>query len=129
MRKIGFVLLLLTCLSSGCVDHSIEQEICYQGIVLGKIRSAGGGIAVSMEDITFSTHQWRGYQNVIEALNVPLDAYKTGEKIYFTDRTATHDEQVFPISADGDESNKPIVYLLEISSINCPSLGNSRRHN
>jgi hypothetical protein len=82
-----------------------------------------------MEETTFGTHEWRGHHNVIEALDVPFDAYQTGEKVYFTARPATHDEQAFPISADGDESNKPILYVLEISSINSTSFDISRIHN
>jgi hypothetical protein len=56
MIKMVFVLLSLTVISVGCADHSIEQQICYTGIVIGRIRSAGDGIAVSMEETTFSTN-------------------------------------------------------------------------
>lgn len=74
-----------------------------------------------MEETTFSTHQWRGYQNVIEALNIPHELYQNGEKIYFTGRIATQEEQIFSISADGRESNKPIVFVANVSLVNCPA--------
>ena len=115
-----FVLFSLAFISPGCADHSIEPEVCYEGIVIGKIRTWGGGIAISMEEPTFSTHQWRGYENVIEALNISDGLYQTGEKIYFTARTATNEEQSFPMSADGDESDKPMVFVLKVSATKCP---------
>jgi hypothetical protein len=120
MRKMVFLLLSLAFISPGCADHTIEREICYEGIVIGKIRSWGGGIAVSMKEPTFSTHQWRGYEHVIEALNISDGLHHTGEKIYFTARMATNEEQIFPMSADGDESDKSIVFVLDVSSITCP---------
>ncbi len=47
------------------------------GLVLS---TTGGGIAVSMPGTTFSAHNWQGYDNVIEALNLPHDLFQTGRK-------------------------------------------------
>ncbi len=116
-----YVLMSLVVIAPGCENHTIQPQACYEGIVIGKIRSWGGGIAVSMQETTFSTHNWQGYDNVIEALNIPHELYQTGEKIYFNARSATQEEQIFPISADGDESNKPIVFVSKVSSIKCPT--------
>lgn len=66
-----------------------------------------------MTESVFSSHQWRGYGNVIEALNIPHHLYEPGKRIYFTARFATEEEKVFPITADGDESAKPLVYVLK----------------
>lgn len=104
---------------AGCIDNSVELRLCHEGIVVGKIRSAGGGIAVSMTNSTFSNRHWRGHKNVVEALNVPAHLYKPGEKIYFTAHRATPREQTSVISADGDESEKPIVFLEQVSTTGC----------
>jgi hypothetical protein len=121
IRNMAFILPSLIFVALGCVDNRIEAQICYEGIVIGKFRSWGGGIAVSMEESTFSTHRWRGFENVIEALNISQDVYEPGEKIFFTGRLATKKEQVFAMSADGDESDKPVVYIDLVSTINCPT--------
>ena len=119
MKKIELLLLCIILIVAGCVDDSVESRICHEGIVLGKIRSAGGGIAVSMTDSSFSTHRWRGHNNVIEAINIPADIYKPGEKIYFTARRASTCEQTFAISTDGDESEKPVVFVEQVSTTKC----------
>ena len=92
---------------------------CYQGTVIGKIRSGGGGLAVSLNSTEFGAHQWRGYNNVVEALNLNL-VYPIGSKIYFKARAATDQEKMFIITADGDESAKPIIYVTVVSTESCP---------
>ena len=87
--------------------------------MLGKIRSAGGGMAISMTDSTFSNHKWRGFNNVVEALNIQLDQYKPGDKIYFIARRATIEEQFFVTTADGDESEKPTIFVEQVSTSKC----------
>lgn len=119
MQRVMLILSTLILILAGCVDDSVESKICHEGFVLGKIRSAGGGIAVSMTDSTLSTHNWRGFKNVVEALNISVDLYKPGEKIYFIARRATEHEQFFVITADGDESEKPIVFVEQVSKTKC----------
>ena len=112
--------LLLALIISGCVDDSVAPPTCYEGTVIGKIRSWGGGVAVSMETSTLSTHEWNGFQHVIEALNIPRDFWVRGQKIYFTARPATKEERLYFVSADGDESAKPIIFVKNFSTIECP---------
>ena len=111
-------------LALSCVDDSVEPQTCHEGTVVGKIRTVGGGLAVSMEDATFSNYKGRGFKNVIEAVNISHDLYKPGDKIYFTARRATKEEQVFAISADGDESEKPIVFVEWVSTTMCSLITN-----
>ena len=80
MKNIVLLFLCIILIVAGCVDDSVESRICHEGIILGKIRSAGGGIAVSMTDSSFSTHRWQEHNNVVEATNVPADLYMPGEK-------------------------------------------------
>jgi hypothetical protein len=119
--KAMILFLLLALVTSRCSDHSVNPEICHEGTVIGKIRSWGGGIAVSMKEPTFSSHEWHGFENVVEALNLPYDL-KPGEKIYFFARLASENESTFPVSSDGDESSKPIIFVLEFSSVKCPAI-------
>ena len=116
---IAFLLLALVTLR--CSDDSDTPLVCHEGIIIGKIRSTGGGIAVSMKDSTLSTHEWNGFDNVIEALNIPHEL-DSGEIIYFFARPASEDESTFTVLTDGDESNKPIIFILEFSSTRCPTI-------
>ena len=116
----GFTIaLIINIVCGSCADHSFEK--CHEGVVIGKIRSGGGGIAVSVKDDFFGSHEWRGHQNVIEALNIPLSIYEPGSKIFFTGRHASEDEKNYPITADGDESNKPLVMVITVSDEECPA--------
>lgn len=119
MQKVMLILPVLFLIASGCVDDSVESRIRHKGVVLGKIRSAGGGMAISMTDSTFSNHKWRGFNNVVEALNIQLDQYKPGDKIYFIARRATIEEQFFVTTADGDESEKPTIFVEQVSTSKC----------
>jgi hypothetical protein len=119
--KAMIVFLFFALIFSRCSDNSVDPQICLEGVVIGKIRSWGGGIAVSMNDSIFSSHEWNGFHNVVEALNVPLDL-TPGETIYFFGRPATESESSFAISADGDESNKPIIFVSQFSLLKCPTI-------
>lgn len=118
------IILLATLIFSLAISSCQEKDEltpgCYQGTVIGKIRSNGGGLAVSVISTEFGTHQWRGYNNVVEALNLKID-YSSGTKIYFKARTATEQEKMYPITADGDESAKPIIYMTAVSTELCPN--------
>lgn len=111
--------LLVVLLIAGCTKDSPEEG-CYHGIVLGKIRSGGGGVAISMFESDFSNHIWHDYNHVVEALNIPRDQWTPGKTIYFIARNVTEEEKSFFITADGDESAKPIIYVLKYSFNGCP---------
>ena len=117
MRTI-FLYFLCAITTFSCSDDPAESAGCHEGVVIGKIRSAGGGIAVSMSDATLSSHEWNGYNNVIEALNIPHDL-TPGTKVYIFGRRATQEESQFVITADGAESNKPLIFALEYSTVGC----------
>jgi hypothetical protein len=109
--------------SSGCKRNNPEpQEKCYKGVIIGNIRSWGGGVAISMESNELSNHQWRGYNNVVEALNISAPVNST---VYFTARLATESEKNYPVSADGDESAKPIIMVTNFSTISCSALNSN----
>lgn len=112
-------LLLLILPGNGCTKDSPEDS-CFHGIVLGKIRSGGGGVAISMFESDFSNHIWHDYNHVVEALNIPRDQWTPGKTIYFIARNITDEEKSFIITADGDESEKPIIYVLKYSFNGCP---------
>lgn len=111
---------ILSAFIFGCNDDEIlPQPNCIQGEVVGKIRSAGGGIAVSLADSIPGSVTWQEHENVIELLNVPVEYTFKGTPIYFKGREAKEGEQG-PISSDGDESIQLIFYGTEISNIGCP---------
>jgi len=70
---------------SSCKDEEQDYSLCQQGTIIGKIRSGGGGPAVSVNSTVFGKHSWRGYNNVVEALNLKQN-YASGTKIYFKAR-------------------------------------------
>lgn len=116
------VFLLLSSIYFGCKEESSgTQGKCYQGIVIGKIRSSGGGVAISMNETDLSTHEWKGFKNVVEALNFPDSLWQSGKKVFLICRQPTESEKIYPISADGDESAKPIVFVLKIATSKCPA--------
>lgn len=90
-----------------------------QGIVIGKIRSAGGGWAVSLKKNYKGAVNWKEYKNVVEVLNIPEDLKVEGATLYFSSREATTEEQG-PVTADGDETIKRVLYGLEFSATECP---------
>ncbi len=116
--KIKFLVLLSVVL---CLFSCQEQEapVCYEGTVIGKIRSGGGGPAVSVKSTAFGSHQWGRYQNVVEALNLGFD-FEPGSKIFFQARPATEQEKSYAITADGNESAKPVIFVTAVSTDSCP---------
>jgi hypothetical protein len=120
LKILGLVAVIaLVASSNGCKKANPEpQSECFKGVVIGKIRSWGGGLAVSMEKSTFSSHQWRGYNNVVEVLNLDMNL-APNTTIYFNARLATEDEKIFAISSDGDESAKPIILASNTSTNPC----------
>jgi hypothetical protein len=103
-----------------CTDTDEVLSNCHEGIIIGKIRSAGGGIAVSVNSPHFGGHEWRGYKNVVEALNLER-TYLPGTKIYFKARPAVESEKLYIVTADGDESAKPIIWVTKVSNVGCPA--------
>ncbi|WP_207420742.1 hypothetical protein [Desertivirga brevis] len=119
-NKCFLVLPVITILGTfSCQKNDQVAADCYQGVIIGKIRTNGGGVAVSVNSPIFGTHEWRDYKNVVEALNLK-SGYNAGTKIYFKARAATDQEKIYPITADGDESAKPIIYITSASSETCP---------
>ena len=118
--KTMILFLLLALITSNCSNESFDAQICYEGTVIGQIRSAGGGVAVSMETSALSTHEWKGFQHVIEALNIPRDFWVPGQKIYFTARPGTAEEVGGPRSADGVQSLEPEIFVIAFSTTDCP---------
>jgi hypothetical protein len=104
-----------------CFSSCQEQlpPVCYEGTVLGRIRSGGGGPAVSVHSSAFGKHEWGGNQNVVEALNLGFD-FPSGTKIYFQARLATEQERMFFVTADGNESAKPVIFVTAVSTEICP---------
>jgi|GEM_PF-1617211 len=111
--------LLFTVTFSSCKDEEPENSVCQQGTIIGRIRSGGGGPAVSVHSSVFGEHSWGGYSNVVEALNLPT-GLSAGTKIYFKARPATQEERSYVITADGAESAKPIIYVTAVSTNMCP---------
>jgi hypothetical protein len=117
MKTVNFFLILpLIVLSFSCKKINTD---CMKGTVIGKIRSDGGGLAVSLDKNYKGSVNWKDEKNVIELLNIP-DEWKTpGTVIYFSSRKATASEQG-AITADGDESIQLVLYGLEIRDNGCP---------
>lgn len=91
-----------------------------------KIRSGGGGVAISVNDDSFGSHNCSRYKNFIEALNVPDTLWVTGKRLFFLARPATEAEKNFIITADGAESKKPIIYVTKITEEGRPSLNDKQ---
>ncbi len=121
MMKTIIAAALISLAFSGCSDEPFPTQVCHEGVVIGKIRSVGGGIAVSMSDASFGSHEWRGHKNVVEALNIPRDL-TPGAEIYLFARFATEKERSGIITADGDESKKPVIYVLKYGLEGCPEM-------
>lgn len=102
--------------NSSCkkLDHQ-----CMKAEVIGKIRTAGGGLAVSLKRNYKQTVFWKGKKHVIELLNIPVELKKPGSKFYFTSRIATANDKG-PITADGDESIKLVLFGEKFDQSTCP---------
>lgn len=105
-----------------CTSQDDPPFGCHSGTILGRIRGAGGGVAVSLDDTSFGNHSWHSASNVVEALHVPDSLWVNGLRIYFIARHATEAEAAFPKSADGNESDKPLIFVTAYSLTNCSSI-------
>lgn len=92
---------------------------CMHGTVLGKIRSEGGGLAVSLDKKYQGAVSWQYSKNVIELLNISPEYREPGTKIYFSSRIASEEEQGV-VTADGDESIDLVLYGTKFSHSECP---------
>lgn len=125
MKAYVLILLMLFSIAVSCKKESSNpQNKCYSGTVIGKIRSSGGGPAISMDDPFLSTHEWKGFKNVVEALNVPDSLWQNGKKVFLICRQPTESERNYPISSNGNESAKPLIFVLKISTTKCPTNDN-----
>lgn len=118
-KAITTIFILSTALFSCNDDEVLPQASCIEGEVVGKIRTAGGGVAVSLSEPMPGSVTWKEYENVVELLNVPIEYTFEGTPVYFKAREAKEGERG-PISSDGDESIQVVLYGTEISNIGCP---------
>jgi len=122
MRTIVPIYLILVLVSVSCKNEAFDpQNKCYSGTVIGKIRFAGGGPAISMDEPALSTHEWNGFKNVVEALNIPDSLRQSGKKVFLISRWPTESERYYVRTDDGDESAKPLIFVLAISTAKCPN--------
>ncbi|ELR73796.1 hypothetical protein C900_01406 [Fulvivirga imtechensis AK7] len=120
MKKIFVIVLLaLMSCSSDDDDGDLARYDCLKGETIGKIRSSGGGLAVSLEDPIPLSVTWQGHANVVELLNIPVDFRKEGDEFYFSAREASEAERG-PITADGDETIELILYGQKFDDSSCP---------
>jgi hypothetical protein len=119
MYKTISIFILSASLLSCNNDEVLPQANCIEGEVVGKIRSAGGGIAVSLAEPMSGSVSWQEHENVIELLNVPIEFTFAGTPLYFKAREAKEGERG-PISSDGDESIQLVLFGTEISNVGCP---------
>ncbi|MGJ3235265.1 hypothetical protein [Marivirga sp.] len=110
---LGFSILVFL---TGCEDVEFQ---CLSGEVIGKIRSSGGGLAVSLDQDHEQAVSWQGEKNVIVLLNIPDNYQSSGTTIFFTSRPATVKEKGH-ITDDGDESIELVLYGLEFNDNECP---------
>lgn len=107
MKKMLYLVLILFAVS--CTKEN--DTITYQGTVIGKFRAWGGGIGVSMNSNVYSNISYKGYNHVVEALNIPIDL-PDNTIIEFKARKATESEMSFAKSDDGFEGS-PIIYITD----------------
>ena len=115
-----FILSIILILPLAITSCKKEKALCMKGTVIGKIRSGGGGLALSLDKNYTGAVKWNDEKNVIELLNIPTELKLPGTIIYFSSREATDEEQGI-ITADGDESIKTILYGMEFNTTECPN--------
>lgn len=121
MTRISKLLTLLITIGilTNCTPEQISpEELCIKGEVIGKIRTAGGGLAVSLDEPREGAVTWQGEENVIELLNIPVELTFPGTVIYFEAREAKQSEQG-PISADGEETINLLLFGTYFSDVGC----------
>jgi hypothetical protein len=116
-------IITLTFVLAACDDTDEEPYVlnfaCMKGEVIGSIRSAGGGLAVSLDKPYQGAVTWQGRNNVIELCNIPEGFQPAGTIIYFSSRRLAAGE-CGPVTADGDESIQTALYGETFSSTGCP---------
>lgn len=118
MRKITIFLVSIILIGMIQSCKKVNHE-CMKGTVIGKIRSAGGGLAVELDKKYKGTVKWQGYKNVIELLNIPEEYKSSGTTFYFKSRNINSSDNLF-VTADGDESIKLVLYGEQFSIYECP---------
>lgn len=123
MKKLFCILFVLSFifLSLGCNDDDDINRLdfnCMQGTVIGRIRSSGGGLAVSLNKPYEGSVAWQGAMNVIELCNIPDEYRAIGTNIFFSSKRAEPGE-CGPVTADGDESIRLVLFGERFSSENC----------
>lgn len=119
MKNLLILVLLVLAACSSDDDSDQVRYDCLKGETIGKIRSSGGGLAVSLEEPIPLSVTWEGHANVVELLNMPENFKDEGDVFFFSARKATEAERG-PITADGNESINLILYGLEFDSSSCP---------
>jgi hypothetical protein len=116
--KLGKIAIILSILLITVSCEKVNNS-CMQGTVIGKIRSGGGGLAVSLDGKHEDAVSWQYSENVIELLNIPEEYQAPGTKVYFSSRTATTEEKGV-ITTDGDETIDLVLYGTKFSDDGCP---------
>ena len=119
MKTIFILALLGLAACSSDDDGDLARYDCLKGETIGKIRSSGGGLAVSLEEQIPLSVTWQGRANVVELLNMPGEFKDEGDEFYFSARQASETERG-PITADGNETISLILYGLEFDASSCP---------
>lgn len=119
MKKLLLVILFFSFLACSSDDDSSSVYECLEGTTIGKIRSNGGGLAVSLQKPIPNAVTWQGHQNVVELLNIPEDFADEGSEFYFSARLSDAAERGI-VTADGDETIELILYGLKFNVSQCP---------
>lgn len=117
-KLLFFLPILFMMLSCSDNEAIIPGYNCLQVEVIGKIRSAGGGLAVKLEHPFPNTIRWQGHENIAELLNIPAELSAPGSIFYVNARLATEDERGI-VTADGDESIRLLLYGLDFAHTAC----------
>lgn len=112
--------LALLCIALSCSDNEDipPHYSCLQAEVIGKIRSAGGGLAVKLTHPVPGAAHWQGHQHVAELLNIPQELSAPGSVFYVNARIASEDERGI-ITTDGDETIQLLLYGLDFGHSAC----------
>lgn len=117
-KPLLFLLLLFLLLSCNRDEVISPHYNCLKVEVIGKIRSAGGGLAVKLEEPLPDAVHWQGHEQVVELLNIPQELSAPGSIFYVNARLAKEEERGV-ITADGDESISLLLYGLDFGHTAC----------
>lgn len=113
-----FYLLMMMLLSCARDEPIIPTYSCLHVEVIGKIRSAGGGLAVKLEHPLPGAVRWQGHEWVVELLNIPAELSDPGSAFYVNARLATVAEQGI-VTADGNESIALVLFGTDFGNAAC----------